>query len=58
MTVRDFLKRLGTRGVRFYRQGDVIYWTDPRRILTPDERVALRGLRREVAAMVAEESAP
>ena len=57
MKAGDFLKRLGARGVRFYWQDGVVYWADPRRTLTADERVALRGLRREIAAMLAEESA-
>ena len=55
MTPRNFLKRLGARGVRFYRQDGETFWTDTRRTLTPDERIALRGLRREITAMLAEE---
>ena len=57
MKAHDFLTHLGARGVRFYRQDGVVYWTDPRRTLTPDERVAIRGLRREIEAMPVEEGA-
>ena len=32
-------------------------WADPQRTMTADERVALRGLRREISAMLAEEGA-
>ncbi len=49
----SFLRDLVARGVTFHRTDDgVIRWADPRRTLTAEERIALRGLRREIDAVL------
>lgn len=49
----DLLECLTARGVQFFREPDgSILWADTRRTLTPEEKIALRGLHREIARLL------